>query len=58
MYGRVHGHSVLIAEGEAWREKRQALQPDFTRKSAQAFSPSIVEAARRAFEQWPDRRDA
>ncbi|WP_046157659.1 cytochrome P450 [Chromobacterium vaccinii] len=58
VYGRVHGHSVLIAEGEAWREKRQALQPDFTRKSVQAFSPSIEAAARRAFEQWPDRRDA
>ncbi len=53
VYRRVHGHSVLIAEGQAWRDKRQALQPDFTRKSVQAFSPSIVEAARRAFAQWP-----
>ncbi|WP_043613174.1 cytochrome P450 [Chromobacterium violaceum] len=58
VYRRVHGHSVLIAEGRAWREKRQALQPDFTRKSVQAFSPSIVEAARRAFEQWPARHAA
>lgn len=58
VYRRVHGHSVLIAEGQAWREKRQALQPDFTRKSVQAFSPSIVEAARRAFEQWPARHAA
>ncbi|WP_206600423.1 cytochrome P450 [Chromobacterium sphagni] len=58
VYRRVHGHSVLIAEGQAWREKRQALQPDFTRKSVQAFSPSIVEAARQAFAQWPGREDA
>ncbi|MBP4044133.1 cytochrome P450 [Chromobacterium violaceum] len=58
VYRRVHGHSVLIAEGQAWREKRQALQPDFTRKSVQTFSPSIAEAARRAFEQWPARHAA
>ncbi|POZ60985.1 cytochrome P450 [Chromobacterium alticapitis] len=53
VYRRVHGHSVLIAEGQAWRGKRQTLQPDFTRKSVQAFSPSILEAGRQAFDHWP-----
>ncbi|MEO9382978.1 cytochrome P450 [Chromobacterium phragmitis] len=58
VYGRVHGHSVLIAEGEAWHQKRQALQPDFTRKSVQAFSPSIIDAGKQAFAKWPERDDA
>ncbi|MFC5462531.1 cytochrome P450 [Massilia niabensis] len=52
---QLHGHSVLTAEGEAWRSKRQALQPGFAPKTVHAFVPAISAAADRAFTQWrPD----
>ncbi|NOK45658.1 cytochrome P450 [Burkholderia thailandensis] len=54
---QVHGHSVLTAEGEAWRTRRHALVPNFSPKAVQGFSPTIVKAATRAFAQWP-REDA
>ncbi|OZI58942.1 cytochrome P450 [Bordetella genomosp. 1] len=53
VFSQVHGHSVLTAEGEAWRSRRHALLPSFSPKAVQRFSPSIVNAAARAFEQWP-----
>lgn len=53
VFSQVHGHSVLTAEGENWRGRRHALLPGFSPKAVQRFSPIIVEAATRAFEQWP-----
>lgn len=53
---RTHGGSVLMAEGEAWRAKRQALQPAFAPKAMQAFVPTIAAAAAQALDGWP--RDA
>ncbi|POZ61861.1 cytochrome P450 [Chromobacterium alticapitis] len=55
IFGRIHGDSVLVAEGDAWRAKRQALQPDFTRKASQHFAPAIGELARQKLAQWPER---
>lgn len=42
VFGEVHGHSVLIAEGGAWRDKRHALQPGFMPKAAQAAAREEV----------------
>jgi cytochrome P450 len=41
---QLHGHSTLTAEGGARRTKRQALQPAFTPRAAQAFVPAIAAA--------------
>ncbi|VWD29655.1 cytochrome P450 [Burkholderia contaminans] len=55
VFAEVHGHSVLIAEGDAWRDKRQALQPNFMPKAVQTFVPSIAATAGHALAQWPAR---
>ncbi|KQQ86841.1 cytochrome P450 [Massilia sp. Leaf139] len=51
---QLHGHSVLTAEGGAWRAKRQALQPAFAPKAVHSFVPVIGAAAGKAFESWQD----
>nr|WP_269767125.1 cytochrome P450 [Burkholderia ubonensis] len=53
VFGEVHGHSVLIAEGGAWRDKRHALQPGFMPKAVQGFVPTIAATAGHALAQWP-----
>jgi len=53
VFSQLHGNSVLIAEGAAWRAKRQALQPSFATKSVQNFVPVIAAATATAFSQWP-----
>ncbi len=53
VFAQVHGHSVLIAEGEAWRGKRHALQPGFSPKAVQAFVPTMAAATGKALAQWP-----
>jgi cytochrome P450 len=52
VFSQLHGHSVLIAEGEPWRSKRHALQPSFSPKSVQPFVSAIAGAAAKAFSQW------
>jgi cytochrome P450 len=49
---QLHGNSVLTAEGEPWRSKRQALKPSFAPKAVQSFVPVIASAAAKAFSQW------
>ncbi len=58
VFGEVHGHSVLIAEGDAWKDKRHSLQPGFSRASVHAFVPTMVAAAGAAFAQWPRNGEA
>lgn len=53
VFSQVHGHSVLVAEGDAWRDKRHALQPNFMPKPVQAFVPAIAATAGHALAQWP-----
>ncbi|ANJ73173.1 cytochrome P450 [Ralstonia insidiosa] len=53
VFAQLHGHSVLIAEGEAWRGKRHAMQPNFSPKAVQAFVPTISAATEKALAQWP-----
>lgn len=52
VFSQLHGHSVLIAEGEPWRSKRHILQPEFSPKSVQSLIPAITGAAAKAFTQW------
>ncbi|MDF3836628.1 cytochrome P450 [Cupriavidus basilensis] len=53
VFAQLHGHSVLIAEGDAWRGKRHALQPGFSPKAVQALVPTIASAAMQALSHWP-----
>ncbi|MBN3787559.1 cytochrome P450 [Burkholderia sp. Ac-20353] len=53
VFAQVHGHSVLIAEGSAWRDKRHALQPGFMPKAVQGFVPTIAATAGHALAHWP-----
>ncbi|MEJ7807886.1 MAG: cytochrome P450, partial [Telluria sp.] len=52
VFSQLHGHSVLTAEGDAWRAKRHALQPSFTPKTVQSIVPVIGAAAGQAFARW------
>ncbi|WGS53029.1 cytochrome P450 [Paraburkholderia sp. D15] len=58
VFGEVHGQSVLVVEGAAWKAKRHALQPGFSRHSVHAFVPTMVAAAGDAFARWPRHDDA
>lgn len=58
VFSQLHGRSVLIAEGEAWRSKRHTLQPRFSPKSVQSFVPAMVSATDKGFAQWRTGDDA
>ena len=53
VFSQLQGHSVFIAEGNAWRGKRHTLQQSFTPKSVQTFAPTIACATRQALAAWP-----
>ncbi|WP_079436403.1 cytochrome P450 [Zoogloea sp. LCSB751] len=53
VFAQLHGHSVFIAEGQAWQDKRHALQPAFSGKAVEAFVPTIAAATAAALERWP-----
>jgi cytochrome P450 len=54
-FAQVHGHSVLVAEGEAWRTKRHAMQPSFSPKAVQGFTPTIADTVQKTLAHWPAR---
>jgi unspecific monooxygenase len=43
---------VLVAEGEPWKTKRQALQPNFLPKPSAALVPAMAACASRALAAW------
>lgn len=53
VFAQLHGHSVFIAEGKAWKDKRHALQPAFSGKAVEAFVPTIAAATAAALDRWP-----
>ena len=53
VFADAHGQSVLVAEGEAWKHKRRALQPGFSPKRVEAFAPLMVAAGEEALNVWP-----
>ena len=54
VFSDAHGQSVLVAEGEAWKTKRRALQPGFSPKRVEAFAPLMVAATEDALQAWPN----
>lgn len=53
VFGRLYGHSVFIAEGQVWRDKRLALAPGFSRQAAWDAVPAMVSVAERQLARWP-----
>ena len=53
VFAQLQGHSVFIAEGEAWRGKRHALQQCFSPKAVQNFAPAIARKTQQALAAWP-----
>lgn len=41
----VHGQSVLISEGDAWKKQRRTLQPGFSPKRYESYAVQMGEAA-------------
>ena len=54
VFASAHGHSVLVAEGAAWKRQRQMLQPAFSPKRVEGFVPRMVDAARDGIATWGD----
>ncbi len=52
-FAQIHGQSVLTTEGDAWRSRRQALNPGFSPKAVQAFAPLIISTAAQSLARWP-----
>lgn len=44
VFGKVHGQSVLITEGETWQRQRRMLLPAFSPKSFTAYAQQITKA--------------
>ena len=44
VFGKVHGQSVLITEGETWQRQRRMLLPAFSPKNFAAYAPQIIKA--------------
>lgn len=53
IFAQLHGNSVLVAEGDAWRAKRKALQPAFSPAAVQSLVPKMAQVASDAFAHWP-----
>lgn len=58
VFGQLYGHSVFIAEGQAWRDKRRALAAGFSRQAAQDAAPAMAEAAGQVLAGWPSAHPA
>ena len=52
VFSYVQRNSVLVAEGEPWRAKRQALQPEFAPRPVKAFVDTIAAATAHALDGW------
>ncbi|SEF29790.1 cytochrome P450 [Variovorax sp. NFACC27] len=53
VHSQLHGRSVLIAEGEEWRQQRRILQPSFSNKQFDYYAGQVVEAARESLDRLP-----
>ena len=52
IFASVHGQSVLVAEGGAWKRQRQMLQPAFSPKRVEGLLPLMVDAGTQAMARW------
>lgn len=54
--GRLQGGSLVLLEGEQWRDRRQLLQSGFGRQQVQAAAPLTTRYAGEVVESWPTGR--
>lgn len=54
--GRLQGGSLVLLEGDQWRERRRLLRSGFGRKQVQSAGPLTVEYATEMVEEWPTDR--
>ena len=53
VFSKLHGQSVLIAEGETWKRQRRMLQPGFSSKRMADYSMLMCRASEVAFKDLP-----
>ncbi|XHS79198.1 cytochrome P450 [Burkholderiaceae bacterium UC74_6] len=56
VFSEAHGQSVIVTEGEAWKQRRKLMQPGFAPRRVEAFAPLMTSACEQALAGWP--RDA
>jgi cytochrome P450 len=54
--GRLQGGSLVLLDGEEWRERRSLLNPAFAKPQVQMAGPLTTTYASEAVEQWPTDR--
>jgi cytochrome P450 len=52
--GSLQGGSLVLLEGEQWRDRRETLQPAFTRQRVASAAPTVVERTTERVREWPD----
>jgi cytochrome P450 len=53
VFAEAHGQSVIVAEGETWKQLRKLMQPGFAPKRVEAFVPLMTSACEEALSSWP-----
>lgn len=52
--GTLQGGSLVLLEGAQWRDRRETLQPAFTRQRVASAAPTVVEQTVERVREWPD----
>jgi cytochrome P450 len=52
VFASMHGQSVLVVEGAAWKRQRQMLQRGFSPKRVESFVPLMVDATQAVLPHW------
>ena len=53
VFAEAQGQSVIVVEGEAWKQRRKLMQPGFAPKRVEAFAPLMTSACEDALQAWP-----
>ena len=54
----VLGNGLFTSEGPGWRRQRRLMQPPFTPRGVEQFSPAMVEAIDRMLSRWEEKARA
>jgi len=57
VFSEAQGQSVIVVEGEAWKQRRKLMQPGFAPKRVEAFVPLMTSACEAALSAWPAERE-
>jgi cytochrome P450 len=52
--GTLQGGSLVLLEGEQWRDRRETLQPAFSREQVAGAAPAVVDQTAERVREWPD----